>query len=260
MKRVQTVVAAPGSLRSSFEPLIRHRPRAASIVAAAFVAALLTSSTAWAGAFSIVDTQYEVWVRLVTYGGTSLQNDHRVSTDPLLASITDTVLLGENGEASSAWALAVGPYVGVNIVEYPLVEQGAHADAMAISSLTFVPTFDGSAKEILMWGQQPAEGWLHAEQNWVITDLTTHTTVAAGDLELIPAPQPLIYATPGPYAWDSTHTYQLRLVLETGGNHLPDGGYLTTNLFAQNVPDDVSTLFLLPFGLAAIAVWRRRAL
>jgi hypothetical protein len=91
--------------------------------------------------------------------------------------------------------------------------------------------------------------------------LTTNTLVSPGDLGL-PGFQsvPLWYGTDGsstePYAWDSTHTYQMQLWAQGGADGTHEEANLTTDMFA--VPEFTSTARLLTCGLTAMALWRRR--
>ena len=230
------------------------------IVCAAFLITILTSSTAWATAFSILDIQYEIMVAVYGVGV-----EHESSGSPLYARIADTLYPGRGGAYSYAEAIAIGPFVGVDVDQpgvWGVGQFGEYlvpgADATAMGTITFAPNFDGYAKEVLMYGVRSS---VDARAQWWLTDLTTNTLVSHrsgfGNFS-----DPLISGPEGSltelYAWDSTHTYQLQLQAYAGGNHQQNWAYLTTDLFQQEVPDYGTTLLLLSIGLVGLRAWRKR--
>src|SRR5438093_318532 len=234
-----------------------------SVIGAAAVL-VLASSTASASSFTMLDLQNDIRGQLYQLGAV-LQQYNQTSSAPLSAQITDTAYPGRNGAFSFAQSTASGSYVSVAINEPGSGDSVPHADAMARTTVTFAPTFNGAADPIFFTGSRPAEGWssdFGLRTNWTITDLTLNAPVASlggfnGPFE---GTFPLLYDS-GTYSWDSSHTYQFTMLVHTGSNHSTDGGWISTTLFASPqsstaVPEPAS-LLLAVAGLGALFGARR---
>jgi hypothetical protein len=223
---------------------------AMKVIFPVFLVTILTSSNVAASAFTIQDVHNEILGSLSVYQGVNVFYDIR-STTAISFGFTDPAPPDPFPHLVSS--TADGPYVAVS------AEGRVAANAAAISTIDFIPTFDGAAPEVLFVGPQATEGWGFVPgfgdlpiAGWTITDMTTNALVATDFLGLAHTFKPLVYGTYGDlgdqYAWDSTHTYQLRLEVTAGADGGLETGSLSTNMFSVNVPEP-STISLSSAGL-----------
>jgi hypothetical protein len=127
------------------------------------------------------------------------------------------------------------------------------ADAEAIATFDFTSNFNGSLGGISFSGVRPLEhGWpTDPLVSWTITDLTTGTLILNG----FPEDPSFPTATFQYDDWDSTHTYQLRMLVNDGTNNVPNSGWLATNIFSVDEP---ATLGLLLVALSVGGACFRR--
>jgi hypothetical protein len=216
----------------------------------AFLAAMLTSSNAFASAFSIVSTQNEV-LGLLRADGFSNQFDMS-SPNALSFDLVDLTTSNSSGLHSFAQATAAGPFVSVSI-DQPGCCTTPQSNAEAISRINFVSNFDGFANPIVFFGTGPAESWFSGpKESWTIRDLTTNTVVASNSFGRGDFSQALAYVDGGDYTWSSSHNYELDMLIQTGSNHGTDAGWMSTDMFTIGVPEP-STFALLLCGLAGLA-------
>ena len=222
-----------------------------------FLLTILMASNVWAS-FNITQTQYEIAGQIIqiTEGGPVILQQYSMTSDsPLSYAIYDNTVPGNLGTYSFAESIASGSYV------YVAIDQPGHdlpyADASAISKIYFTPNVDGYAEGIYFNGDRPTESWYGPPTaSWSITDLTSNTLIVNSSF-MNPGSnnQPIAYIGGSDYSWDSSHNYMLKLEAQTGSNHGPDGGWISTNMFSVPEP---STLLLLGSGLIGLIGFRKK--
>jgi len=211
------------------------------------------SSNVWADGFSITNTQYEI---LGLLHSATVQQQYDLTSSSLLSqTITDTTSPSNLGKYSFARSTAGnGAFVSVAIDQPGCCTP--YSDAEAIATIDFTANFDGSADWILFYGFSPAESWFNGlTATWTIRDLTSNSVVAdnAANSRGHQFSQSLKYGVSGNYSsnysWNSSHLYELKMVVQTGSNHGDDTGSISTNMFSVPEP---SSAILLTIGLAGL--------
>jgi len=216
------------------------------------LAIILTSCNVWADGFSIISTQYEI------LGRVGSQQYHFTSSSPLSQTITDTTTPSNLGKYSYAQSIAGdGAFVSVAIDQPGCCTPGSAAEAIAV--IDFTANFDGSADWILFYGHTPSEsGYAGMKAVWNIRDLTSNSIVVLDNSGAWDFSTHLKYGDnignfSSNYSWDSSHLYELKMVVQTGSNHGDDGGSISTNMFSVPAPvPEPSSAILLTIALAGL--------
>jgi hypothetical protein len=200
---------------------------------------LSVSTNVWATAFSIIDGTFEI-AGEVSYwddGSHTVGQYYQSSTSPVTYRIDDTIYQPAYGgyqQSTASWS-------NVDFEAF-FFSGDIGATGTAKSTVRFMSAFDGIlGKDILFYGLNDIESG--PAPSWTLTDLTAGNILELNSPDL-PGEfsQPLVQGVD--FNWDSTHVYELELFVTESTDFPHEQEFLATNMFAVNVPEPATIIFL----------------
>ncbi len=228
--------------------------RTLTLAAASFLAACLFPTSAFAGSFTILYVQNEIKGEIGSASTFAPLNQFFdvLSTGAISQTVHDTniydpdSIAGQHPEKGFSSASADFAAVAVSLDQ---TIGGAETVAEGIDTVFFTPDFSGALNGLLFTGDQPAESWFSGPRaGWTITDVTTNTVLWNDSAHSPGAFSQGVTDSLGnplaPLVFSASDLYELQMFVQVGSNQGPDGGDMTTNLFALDVPEPSSCALL----------------